>query len=127
MIEVKGINKSFNDAHVLHDISTRFEKGKINLIIGQSGSGKSVLTKCIVGLYEPDTGTVSYDGRNFTEMNRKEKKAVRQEIGMLFQGAALFDSMTVEENVMFPLTMFTNMDLEEKRERAIFCLNRVIW
>ena len=125
MIEVSGINKSFQDTHVLHDITARFDTGKVNLIIGQSGSGKSVLTKCIVGLHEPETGVISYDGRDFTAMDRKEKKMVRQEIGMLFQGSALFDSMTVEENVMFPLTMFTNMSREEKLDRANFCLQRV--
>lgn len=125
MIEVKGVNKSFGDNHVLHDISTQFEKGKVNLIIGQSGQGKSVLTKCLVGLHEPDTGAVFYDNRDFTGMSRKDKKDVRKEIGMLFQGSALFDSMTVEENIMFPLTMFSNMTKKEKLERVNFCLERV--
>tara|TARA_B110000285_G_scaffold160833_1_gene179627 strand:- start:909 stop:1676 length:768 start_codon:yes stop_codon:yes gene_type:complete len=125
MIEVKDVHKSFGDKHVLHDISTKFEKGKVNLIIGQSGQGKSVLAKCIVGLHEPETGHVSYDGRNFTELNRLEKKEIRKEIGMLFQGSALFDSMTVEENVMFPLVMFTNMTKKERLDRVNFCLDRV--
>lgn len=125
MITVEGINKTFGDNHVLHDITTTFEKGKVNLIIGQSGQGKSVLTKCVVGLHDPDTGSVIYNGRNFTEMDRKEKVSVRKEIGMLFQGSALFDSMTVEDNVMFPLTMFTNMTRKEKLDRVNFCLDRV--
>ena len=125
MIEVKNVNKSFGDKHILHDINTQFEKGKVNLIIGQSGQGKSVLTKCIVGLHEPESGHVAYDGRNFTDLNRLEKKEIRKEIGMLFQGSALFDSMTVEENIMFPLTMFTKMTKKERLERVNFCLDRV--
>ena len=125
MIEVRGVNKSFGDNHVLHDVSTKFEKGKVNLIIGQSGQGKSVLAKCIVGLHEPDTGAVFYDKRDFTTMSRKDKKSVRKEIGMLFQSSALFDSMTVEENIMFPLTMFSDMTKEEKLDRVNFCLERV--
>lgn len=125
MIEAKGVNKSFGENHVLHDVSTKFEKGKVNLIIGQSGQGKSVLAKCLVGLHDPDTGTVFYDKRDFTSMSRKDKKAIRKEIGMLFQGSALFDSMTVEENVMFPLTMFSDMTEKEKLERVNFCLQRV--
>jgi len=125
MIEVKSINKSFGQNHVLHDISASFEKGKVNLIIGQSGQGKSVLTKCIVGLHEPDTGSVSFTGTNFTNLDRKKKKEIRKEIGMLFQGSALFDSMTVEENIMFPLTMFTKMTKKEKLKRVNFCLERV--
>ncbi|MDG1146667.1 MAG: ATP-binding cassette domain-containing protein [Crocinitomicaceae bacterium] len=125
MIEVKGVNKSFGDSHILHDVSTRFEKGKVNLIIGQSGQGKSVLAKCIVGLHEPDTGSVFYDNRDFTAMSRKDKKSIRKEIGMLFQSSALFDSMTVEENIMFPLTMFSDMTREEKLDRVNFCLDRV--
>lgn len=125
MIEVKGVNKSFGDLDVLKDINANFEPGRVNLIIGQSGSGKSVLAKCIVGLHEVDTGEILYDGRNFTRMSRAERKEVRKEIGMLFQGSALFDSLTVEENVMFPLSMFTNMSKEEMLERANFCLDRV--
>ena len=125
MIEVNNINKTFGENHVLHDISTSFEKGKVNLVIGQSGSGKTVLAKCIVGLHEPDTGSVSYDGRNFIDLNRKSRTSIRKEIGMMFQGSALFDSMTVEDNIIFPLTMFTNMTLKEKLNRVNFCLERV--
>lgn len=125
MIEVKNLYKSFDEAEILKDINLEIEKGKVNFIIGQSGSGKSVLTKCMVGLYDPTEGNVFYDGRNFTKMSRKEKNKIRQEIGMLFQGGALFDSLTVEENVMFPLTMFTDLSQEEMVERANFCLKRV--
>lgn len=125
MIEVNNLSKSFGDLKILHDINTRFEKGKVNMVIGQSGQGKSVLTKCIVGLHEPDTGSIIYSGQNFTEMNRKERMLIRQEIGMLFQGSALFDSMTVEENIMFPITMFTKMTKKEKLDRVNFCLDRV--
>jgi phospholipid/cholesterol/gamma-HCH transport system ATP-binding protein len=125
MIEVKNINKSFGDNHVLFDFSAQFEAGQINLIIGQSGQGKSVLTKCIVGLLEVDDGSILYDGREFSKMERKERKEIRKEIGMLFQGSALFDSLTVEENIMFPLKMFTNMSKAEMQERADFCLERV--
>ena len=125
MIEVKNIIKSFSGNTILKDVSFKFEEGKTNLIIGQSGSGKSVLTKCIVGLHEVDSGQVLYSGRNFSEMNRKERKDIRKEIGMLFQGGALFDSLTVAENVMFPLTIFTDMSKEEMLERANFCLDRV--
>ncbi len=125
MIEVKGVSKSFGENNVLSDISAKFEKGKVNLIIGQSGEGKSVLAKCIVGLHEPDSGAVFYDDRNFTEMSRKGKKLIRKEIGMLFQGSALFDSMTVEQNVMFPLTMFSEMNKQDKLDRVNFCLERV--
>lgn len=125
MIEVQHINKSFGDTQILFDVSAKFETGKVNLIIGGSGQGKSVLTKCIVGLHEVDTGHVLYDGRDFSDMSRNERKLIRQEIGMLFQGSALFDSLTILENVMFPLKMFTNMTKEERIERAHFCLNRV--
>lgn len=125
MIEVKNVNKSFGDLDVLKNIDAQFTQGQVNLIIGQSGSGKSVLAKCIVGLHEVSSGTVLYDGRNFTEMTRNDRKEVRKEIGMLFQGSALFDSLTVEENVMFPLSMFTKMSKEEMRERANICLDRV--
>jgi len=125
MIEVKNIRKSFNGVEILHDVSFKFETGKTNLIIGQSGSGKSVLTKCIVGLLEPEEGEILFDGRNVISLNRKEKKEIRKEIGMLFQGGALFDSLTVEENVMFPLKMFSKMSKEEMKDRANFCLNRV--
>lgn len=125
MIEIRNISKSFAGHQVLKDISFRFETGKVNMIIGQSGSGKSVLAKCIVGLHQPELGEVLFDGRDFLKMRRNEKRDVRKEIGMLFQGSALFDSLTVEENVMFPLTMFTKMSKEEMRERANFCLKRV--
>ena len=125
MIEVKQVSKSFNGQKVLFDIDHVFEEGKVNLIIGQSGQGKSVLAKCIVGLYEPDAGEILFDQRNFTQMERAERSSIRQEIGMLFQGAALFDSMAVEQNVMFPLQMFTNMAKAEIQVRADFCLDRV--
>ena len=125
MIEVKNINKSFSKNQVLFDINACFEKGKVNLIIGQSGQGKSVLAKCMVGLHEVDSGEVLYEGRDFTKMNRQQRSEIRQEIGMLFQGAALFDSMTVEENVMFPLTMFTKMTRGEMTKRADYCLEHV--
>lgn len=125
MIEVKNINKSFSGNQVLHDISISFIRGKINLLIGASGSGKSVLIKCIVGLHEVDTGSVVYDGRDFTKMNFKERKGIRKEIGMLFQGGALFDSLTVEENVKFPLEMYTKQSKEEILDRVNFCLQRV--
>ena len=125
MIEVKHISKSFGAQSVLNDVSATFHPGKVNFIIGRSGSGKSVLTKCTVGLLEPDQGHVSYDGRDFTAMNLRERKEVRQEIGMLFQGSALFDSMTVMENVMFPLRMFSESSEQAMQERAAFCLERV--
>jgi phospholipid/cholesterol/gamma-HCH transport system ATP-binding protein len=125
MIEIKNINKSFADRQVLYDINATFETGKINLIIGQSGQGKSVLTKCIVGLHEPDSGNVLYNGRNFTTMNRIDRKDLRKEIGMLFQASALFDSMNVEENIMFPLTMFAKQTKKEMLNRVNFCLERV--
>lgn len=125
MIEVKNVSKRFGDNQVLKDVSTTFETGKVNLIIGQSGQGKSVLAKCVVGLHEVDEGEILYDGRNFCTMDRLERKAIRQEIGMLFQGSALFDSLTVEENVMFPLSMFTKMTKKEMLDRANACLDRV--
>ncbi len=125
MIEVRNISKTFGEKRVLDDISIHFEKGKTNLIIGKSGSGKTVLLKSIVGLHEVDEGEIYFDKREFTGMNFKERKRLRKEFGMLFQGAALFDSFTVEENVMYPLDMFTDMSYEEKLERANFCLQRV--
>jgi phospholipid/cholesterol/gamma-HCH transport system ATP-binding protein len=125
MITVNNIFKSFNDVPVLEGISVVFEKGKTNLIIGRSGSGKTVLMKCIVGLHEVDSGEILYDNRNFVNMNFNSRKEIRREIGMLFQGGALFDSLTVEENVMFPLNMFTNMGLSEKRDHTNLCLKRV--
>lgn len=125
MIEIKNLNKTFNDQKVLTDISSVFYPGKINLIIGRSGQGKSVLAKCMVGLMDVDSGEVLFDGRDFISMDRKEKTSLREEIGMLFQGAALFDSMTVEENIIFPLLMFTKMTKGEMIIRANFCLERV--
>jgi phospholipid/cholesterol/gamma-HCH transport system ATP-binding protein len=125
LIEIKNISKSFSGRNVINDISFKFETGKTNMIIGESGSGKTTLLKCMVGLNEIDSGQILYDGRSFTELNFKEKKDVRKEIGMLFQGGALFDSKTVEENVVFPLSMFTNLSESEKRDRANFCLQRV--
>lgn len=125
MIELVNVNKTFGEHHVLKDISAKFEKGKVNLIIGQSGSGKSVLTKCIVGLHQPEKGKILYGGEDFTAMDRKAKVDVRRKIGMLFQGSALFDSLTVEENVMFPLNMFTKMTRKERLDRVNFCLDRV--
>jgi phospholipid/cholesterol/gamma-HCH transport system ATP-binding protein len=125
MIEAKNVSKGFGDHLVLDNISVKFEKGQTNLIIGQSGSGKTVLMKCLIGLYEVDKGKIYFDGRNFSKMSMEEMKHIRQELGMLFQGGALFDSMTVEENVIFPLSMFTDQSIEEKRERANFCLSRV--
>lgn len=125
MIEVKNAFKTFGENTVLKDVSATFQKGKVNLIIGQSGQGKSVLAKCIVGLHEVDSGEILYDGRDFSKMDRLKRKEIRTEIGMLFQGSALFDSMTVEENIMFPLTMFTNQTKAEMLDRVNFCLERV--
>lgn len=125
MIEVKHLNKFFAGQQILHDISARFEKGKVNLIIGKSGSGKTVLVKSIVGLHHPEQGQVLFDGEDVTNYSFEEMNALRQSIGMLFQGGALFDSLTVEENVMFPLTMFKDMGAAEMKERANECLSRV--
>ncbi len=125
MIEAKNVTKSFGDTKVLDNISVKFETGRCNLVIGQSGSGKTVLMKCLVGLFEIDEGKVIYDDKVLSRMSFDEMKMVRQDIGMLFQGSALFDSMTVEHNVMFPLAMFTDQSLEERLERANFCLSRV--
>lgn len=125
MIEVKNLYKSFGDKEVLKDISTVFEDGKTNLIIGQSGSGKTVLVKTLVGLFEPTNGEVLYDNRNFVAMSKSEKVHLRREMGMIFQAAALFDSLTVLENVMFPLDMFSTMTLRERQKRAMECLDRV--
>jgi len=125
MIKINNISKSFSDKVILGGISGQFDKGQTNLIIGSSGTGKSVLLKCIVGLLQPDTGTVFYDLRNFTEADKEMKSEIRREIGMLFQGGALFDSKNVEENVMFPLDILTNMHPDEKIERVNFCLRRV--
>ena len=125
MIELKSIYKSFEDKDVLMDINARFENGKTNLIIGQSGSGKTVLMKSIVGLLTPERGEILYDDRNFLTMNKREKIALRREMGMIFQSAALFDSLSVLENVMFPLDMFSNDTLRDRIRRARFCLDRV--
>ena len=125
MIELKSIYKSFEDKDVLIDINARFENGKTNLIIGQSGSGKTVLMKSIVGLLTPEKGEILYDGRNFLSMGKKEKKQLRREMGMIFQSAALFDSLSVLENVMFPLDMFSSDTLRDRTRRAQFCLDRV--
>lgn len=125
MIEVKNISKSFGEKQVLKNVSLLAEQGKTTLVIGGSGQGKTVLMKSIVGLEEVDSGAIFYDGRNFSEMKRKERKVIRQEMGMLFQGSALFDSLNVEENVAFPLSMFSDMSEEEKLERVNFCLKRV--
>ncbi len=125
MIEVRNIWKTFDKQTVLEDINATFETSKINMIIGKSGSGKTVLLKCIVGLLMPEKGKILFDGRDFTSANIKIKKQVRQEIGMVFQGGALFDSLTVLENVTFPLEMFTDMDYEQRRQVAIESLHRV--
>ncbi|MBX2971824.1 MAG: ATP-binding cassette domain-containing protein [Flavobacteriales bacterium] len=125
MIEVKGLSKRFGNTQVLTDINAVFQKGKVNQIIGKSGSGKSVLAKCIVGLHVPEEGRVLYEGRSFHDMDREEKTLIRQEIGMLFQGSALFDSLNVLQNVLFPLQMFATMSKSEMEDRARFCLKRV--
>jgi len=125
MIRVENISKKFGEHIVLDDISVNFERGKTNLIIGQSGSGKTVLMKICTGLFEPDSGLIAFDNRQFSNTKEKNRINIRKEMGVLFQGGALFDSMNVEENVMFPLNMFTDMSYEEKIERVNFCLNRV--
>jgi phospholipid/cholesterol/gamma-HCH transport system ATP-binding protein len=125
MIEVKNIQKAFNGNIILKDVSARLEGGKCNLIIGASGSGKTVLMKCMVGLFQPDSGDILYDGNNFSAMDVNEKKDIRKQIGMLFQGSALFDSLTVEKNVMFPLSMFTKDTTAEKLKRVNEVLDRV--
>lgn len=125
MIELKNITKSFGDRRILNGISGSFEKGKPNLIIGASGTGKSVLLKCIVEIVVPDEGSVLYDNRNFTEGDKSLKIEIRREIGMLFQGGALFDSKNVEDNVRFPLDMLAKMPRDEKQDRVNLCLNRV--
>lgn len=125
MIEVQDIYKSFGSNDVLRGISANFEPGKISLIIGGSGSGKSTLLKCMVGLHEPNKGKVLYQDQDFTRMDFEERIPIRKEIGMLFQNSALFDSMTVEENITFPLQMFSDMSRKERVERANFCLERV--
>jgi phospholipid/cholesterol/gamma-HCH transport system ATP-binding protein len=125
MIEFNNIKKSFGDKVVLDGMSHVMETGKTNLIIGTSGSGKTVLQKCLVGLIEPDEGEIKYDGVSFTDMTNDDRKMLRQQVGMLFQGSALFDSMTVEENIMFPLSMFTNDSYEKKLKRVNEVLDRV--
>lgn len=125
MIEIQNLHKRFEDREVLKGITSTFDNGKTNLIIGQSGSGKTVLMKCIVGLFTPTEGDVLYDGRSFVGMNKRERALLRREMGMIFQSAALFDSMSVLENVMFPLDMFSNESYKERVRRAQFCLDRV--
>jgi len=125
MIEVKNIQKKFGDKHVIDDVSATMEAGKCNLIIGASGSGKTVLMKCMVGLFVPDSGHVLYNGEDFNEMNGEERINIRKEIGMLFQGSALFDSLTVEQNILFPLDMFTRDTYKEKMKRVDVVLDRV--
>ena len=125
MIEIKNIEKKFGDNHVLKNLSFLFERGKTNLIIGESGSGKTTLIKILIGLHKIDSGTVLFDDINLNTIKLKEQRKLRQEIGMLFQAGALYDYMSVEENIMFPLSMFTNKTEEEKLERVNFCLKRV--
>ena len=125
MIEILDVHKSFEDKEVLKGINAQFENGKTNLIIGQSGSGKTVLLKCVVGLFEPTQGDVVYDGRSFVNMTKRERALLRREMGMIFQSAALFDSLSVLENVMFPLDMFSNDSYADRKRRAEFCLDRV--
>lgn len=125
MIRIKNLYKSFNGRTVLHDISVSFEPGQTNLIIGQSGSGKTVLLKSIVGLHDIDSGEIWFEDKLFNKLDFREKKEIRKEMGMLFQGSALFDSLTVDQNVRFPLDMFTEQSMEEKTDRVNFCLNRV--
>ena len=125
MIEVVDISKSFDGKQILKDVSARFETGKTNLIIGQSGSGKTVLMKSVVGLLRPESGQILFDGRDTLKMNSRQIKELRKEIGMLFQGSALFDSETVLGNVLFPLMMFSDMSREEMTDRAMFCIERV--
>ena len=125
MIEVKDLQKSFGEAHILKGITTTFEKGKTNLIIGQSGSGKTVFLKCLLGLFDYEEGSIAYDGHIFSKLTEDEKRNMRAKIGMVFQGSALFDSMTIAENVMFPLQMFTKQSKSEMQDRVDFVLNRV--
>ncbi len=125
MIEVKNIHKSFDEQHVLKGVSASFEKGITSLIIGSSGSGKTVFLKCLLGLFEPDEGDICYDEKFYSKMTTKERRNLRKEIGMVFQSGALFDSETIENNIMFPLKMFTDQSYEEMRERVNFVLNRV--
>ncbi len=125
MIELINVSKYFGERQVLKSINTCFEDGKVNLIIGRSGSGKTVMMKNLIGLLAPEEGEILYNGRNFNKFTEKEKESIRSEMGMVFQGAALFDSMTIQDNVMFPLTMLTRQSYDEKLERVNFCLKRV--
>lgn len=125
MIEVKNLKKSFDDNEILKGITTTFETGKVNLIIGQSGSGKTVFLKSLLNVYEPTSGTILFDGRDITKMTPLEKQELRSEIGTVFQGSALFDSLTVQENISFPLDMFTNLSYREKKKRVIAVMGRV--
>jgi phospholipid/cholesterol/gamma-HCH transport system ATP-binding protein len=125
MIEVKGLHKSFGEAHVLKGIDATFEKGNTSLVIGQSGSGKTVFLKCLLGLFSYEKGSIAYDGKVFSNLSEDQKRDLRGDIGMVFQGSALFDSMTIQENVMFPLRMFTKMSKSEMEDRADFVLKRV--
>lgn len=125
MIEVKDIHKSFGDTEILKGISTTFEKGKTSLVIGQSGSGKTVFLKCLLGLFTPEKGQIIYDGQSYTDLSPDQKRTLRSEMGMVFQGSALFDSMTIGENVMFPLRMFTKQSMSEMQDRVNLVLKRV--
>ncbi|MCF7561195.1 ATP-binding cassette domain-containing protein [Sabulilitoribacter multivorans] len=125
MIEVKDLHKSFGEAHILKGITTTFDKGKTNLIIGQSGSGKTVFLKCLLGLFDYEEGSIAYDGEIFSQLTEDEKRNLRAKIGMVFQGSALFDSLTIAENVMFPLRMFTKQSKSEMQDRVDFVLKRV--
>lgn len=125
MIQVQNMSKSFGEKSVLHDINVGFEPGKVNLVIGRSGSGKTVLMKCLIGLLSPTDGSILYHGKNFHNLSFEDKKTLRKEMGVVFQGSALFDSLTIEENVMFPLNMLTNQNDVEKLDRVNYCLQRV--
>ena len=125
MIEIKNIVKSFSGQEILKDLSFTYEKGKTNLVIGQSGSGKTVLLKCLLGLYKPEQGAILFDGQDIITMSNRNLKKLRKEVGMVFQGGALFDSMNIEQNVLFPLQMFSDLSSEEMLDRVNFCLKRV--
>jgi phospholipid/cholesterol/gamma-HCH transport system ATP-binding protein len=125
MIEIKKIVKSFSGQQILNDLNFTYEKGKTNLVIGQSGSGKTVLLKCLLGLYKPDQGSILFDGEDIVTMSNRNLKKLRKEVGMVFQGGALFDSMNIEQNVLFPLQMFSDLSTEEMLDRVNFCLKRV--
>ncbi len=125
MIKVENINKTFQEQHILKDVNALFEPGKVNMVIGRSGSGKTVLLKSLVGLHDIDNGSIYFDGRDFTKLKHKDRTNIRKEVGMLFQGGALFDSATIEENIMYPLDLFTDKTYQEKINRANFCLERV--